>query len=185
MSSHNSSTTPNGPSTPFQPTGPVGQTPAPITTHEPATSVAGKTSMKREDRALPEPDWQSDKVGREELNARLLAADAKTEMRIVSLQGDMRVGFSELRGESKLILEKMSAVSIAIEHARSEQRASRLWIIGTIIVVASLTVATVLADRANILASMQTAFSLTQAQPHSSANTPSTAATRDAPAPRP
>jgi hypothetical protein len=188
MSDSNPPPVPNGPSAPFQSTGPVSKTPSPIIANEQTGSVAGKVSEKWKEEAVPDPGQQSDEVGRAELDAKIAAAEARTGTTVTSLQGEMRVGFAELKGEMRLILERTDSIG-------RDVKTSRQWVIGTLIAVSLAvagivfavgqgTVSAVMSDRANILSAIQTTIGLTQKETPA-ANTPSTPGSPGAPAPRP
>lgn len=191
MMSQSAPPIPNGQSTPFQSTGPVSKTPLPASTNEPRGSVAERSIKKREDKPVPEVNQPSDKVGRDELDAKLAATEARSEAKIATLQGDLRAGFAELRGEMRLILERVDSVGRDVRDVKASRQwvigtvlASALAIIGIIIAVGLGSVGAMMSDRANVLSAIQAAIGLTQKEAPA-ANNPPTPSTPGAPTPRP
>ena len=96
-----------------------------------------------------------DAPSRVELDAKLAVVEAKTEARMAAVQTEMRVGFSEMRADVRSLSDRLVSIAESQSRLLSEQRSSRQWIIGTVVVVAIGSVGFLLADRSNILSSFQ------------------------------
>jgi hypothetical protein len=118
----------------------------------------------------------SDAPNRAEIDAKLDAANARTEARFASLQGDMDVRFVQMGGKidslSSDIRVLTSRVDETLKTMVSESKTTR----GTMLVVGSTSILTVLgliimlwqatlSSQANMLAAFQSGISMIQLQP--------------------
>ncbi len=101
----------------------------------------------------------TDQVSREEINARLEAAEARTEARFAQLTGTLDVRFANLDSKIDRLVDLVGRLSTGVDEAKNEGRADNKTTRWTIIIVVVASVIAGLAalwtTQANLLAAFQ------------------------------
>lgn len=99
-------------------------------------------------------------ISREEIDAKLQAAEARTEARFAQLSGTLEVRFANLDNKIDKLVDSVSQLSKNVDTVRADNKATRWTIVGVVVASLIAGLAAIWTTQGNMLAAFQASLAV-------------------------